>query len=867
MNGTRRQLAVISSVLVLSLAVVQGSSNRAKLREARSVALSLETVLDERTVPELAASGEAGFISSATEGSVVSFNPATGEILSSFVIGERAGAISFVEARGRSLIAAPAANDPDRGRPATVMILDAANPESLEPLVLVELPDSAHIAPASRALLTADGRFGFIASSFDEPVLFCFSVETGQIVADHPLVGRPSEIALHDAARMLAVVSAASNTLTVLRFDADGLLNHVSSFSPSGGRFEETNNPAFSEDGTTVFAGEASGEALLAIDASTGSLVSRLDIAGVPMRVTAAGRLIAVTRTGQGGGVTLATHQDGRLAFKAEFTPPAQIEFSRANNVVLDAEAGVAFVPSATGILFAFSTETGELQSHQAIGPALLGLTVNRPSRTLAVVRRGRQGDEVISMQFDLEETGEPGADAPRIDILKPDRVEQGRLKPLKLVVRGVNLTPDSALIVDGTQYNSDRRGKVLLARLPSELFNEVRELSVQVKNSAGSSSVMALAVVPPNAPEIDLLMPDEVPGPAGKFTLSVRGRNFRATSIIFVDGQALDTEFVSAARVRARVPQSIGGLIGQHAVQVKDALVARLASSEKQLTIVGPRIDELAASVGPVVAGAGGFRLIITGSNFREGAHVLLDGEATASWRVTRVSGSRIRVLVSRTLTQRARQLEVVVVNPEGSKSDPKSVELHAPSIEGVSPSPLLAGSKDVAVYLNGSFFRGRTRVVITDQTGQTFQAKASKVRFRSAVRVRLFITGKLNDLISRPGAFDIQVVNPNNDEGIPSEKRRIDVAGPLIETASLEAVEGDESRRRLVIVGKHFRRGAEIEFLKDDSVVRRQPPNKSRAERLVALIETRKVEALGIFSIRVVNPGEVKSRVFRIE
>lgn len=869
MKSGTRQLTVISSVLVLSLSVVQAGGDRAKLGEARSVSLPLATVLDERSVPVLGGSGEGGFISSVTEGSIISFNPGSGEILSSFVIGERAGAISMVEVQGRRLIAAPAANDPGAGRPATVMILDAANPESLQPLALVELPESAHIVPSSRALLTADGRFGFIASSFEEPTLFCFDVETGQIIANHPLAGRPSEIALHDGGRMLAVVSAASNTLTVLRYDSDGLLSQLSSFSPTGGRFEETNNPAFSADGTTVFAGAATGEALLAIDATTGALVSRLDVDGVPMRVTVGGELVTVTRTGERAGVTLATYQDGRLVIKTEFTPPDQIEFSRTNNVVLDAEAGVAFVPSATGILFAFSAETGELQSHLEIGPSLMGLTVDRASRTLAVVRRGRRGDEIVAMRFDLEESDEAAGDAPRIDILKPDQVEQGRLKPLKLTVRGANFTSDSALIVDGIQYESEtaRGGKVLLARLPSDLFDQVRNLSVQVKNSAGSSPVKALAVVPPDAPEIDRLSPVEVPGPAGKFTLTLKGRNFRATSIIFVDDEPLNTELAGATKIRARVPQTIAGSVGLHTVQVKDALVAGLASGEKQLTIFGPRIDALTPRFGPVTAGAGGFRLIITGSNFREGAEVLLDGQAASSTRVTRVTSSRLRVLVSRKLTQQAGQLEVVVVNPGGNRSDPRSVELHAPAIEAVSPSPLLAGSRDIAVDLHGSFFRKRARVVISDQTGQAFQAKASRVRFRSAIRVRLFITGELNDLISRPGALDIQIVNPNNGDGIPSEKTRIELAGPLIETASIEAVQGEDSLRRLVINGQHFRSGAEVEFLKDDSVVRRQEANKTRAERIVAIIGTRKVKALGVFSIRVVNPGEVKSDPFRID
>lgn len=856
--------AIVLSLLLLSIAVVHGDSNRARLGDRRSVVLPVEAVLDERSVPLLTGTGDIGFISSVTDGSVISFNPGSGSIVSSFVIGERAGAMSLVETTRRRLLAVPAANDPGKGRPATVMVLNATARGELEPLALIELPASAHITPASRAILSSDGRFGFIASSFDEPMLFCFSVETGQIASEYPLVGRPSEIVLHDATRMLAVLSATANTLAVLGFDEDGLLHQVSSFSPPDVRFEESNNAAFSDDGRTVFAAASEGDRLFAVDAASGALVSRVEVVGAPLRVTATRDLIAVTRVGERSGVTLVTYEEGRLAIKNEFTPPDQIEFSRANNVVFYPDAGVAFVSSKTGIVFAFSTETGELQSHQAIGPELLALALNQASRTLAVVRRGPRGDEVVVMKFDLEDSGEPGTDAPQIDALKPDRVEQARLKPLTLAVRGVNFTEDASLLVNGTQYDAElaRGGKVLVARLPKELFDQVRELSVQVKNSAGASDPKTLAVVRPDAPEIDQLTPSEKPGPTARFTINVHGRNFRPTSIIVVDGQTLNTELVSSVKMRARV----SGSIGRRTVQVKDAVVAGLASGEKVLTIFGPRIAEL-IPFADAIAGAGGFKLKIRGSNFREGASVLLDGQQVAAWRVNRLSRVTINVLIPSKFTQNGPRLEVVVQNPQGHRSDPSDLKLHAPSIETVKPSQLVAGTKDVAINLHGSFFRRRARVLLTNEAGQTFKVKATRVRFRSSSQVTVVITGQANEAISKPGTLDIQILNPNNGEGVPSQKKQLQVVAPEIDSASLEIVQGDESLKRLVILGKHFRHGVEIEFLKDGGLVRRQVPSERRSNRVITLIESKNVEALGLFSVRVVNPGKVKSGSFDIE
>jgi hypothetical protein len=183
---------LISCVLLLSFVVVQASDRQAKLGQRRTVSLPTAMVLDEFAQPVIAASGKVGFVSSVTTGAVVSFSVSSGRVMSSLVVGESAGPVALIETAGRRLLTAPSVNDPANGHPATVSIVDATRAKQLELQALLVLPAKAILTQATRALLTSDGKYCVIASSYDEPTLFAFDVASGQVVAQAKLDGRPS---------------------------------------------------------------------------------------------------------------------------------------------------------------------------------------------------------------------------------------------------------------------------------------------------------------------------------------------------------------------------------------------------------------------------------------------------------------------------------------------------------------------------------------------------------------------------------------------------------------------------------------------------------------------------------------------------
>lgn len=874
MKCDRKPATLVILLLMLSLAVAQGSDHRTRLSKQRSVSLPSSSILNEHAQPLIASSGKVGFVASVTGGSLISFNLTSGRILSSVAVGETLGSISMIETAGRRLIAVPAVNDPPGGSPATVSIIDATSARRLEINTLLVLPRDAVISPATSAMLTRDGRFCLIASSFDVPTLYSFDVETGQLASHLALIGRPSEMALFDDGlrRLAAITSAAGNNLSLVRIDEHGGLISSANFSPSIARFDDANNPVFSTDGRLVYVGASTGDRLFAVDSESAIIIDSISIVS-PERIAVATRtdgveMIAATRIRRpsnikAGGVTVVENQGGRLVSRSEFTPPDGIDFSQANNVAFSGDASVAFVGSTTGILFAFNTASGELESYQEVGSEIRRVAISEKSRAVAVVRSSSSGDEVAIVSFDVVGPDETNEAAPLIESVTPGVVEQGRLGNLRLVVAGKNFTEGASLVVNGVEMGADlvRKGSALETRLPKTLFNQVAAISILVKSADGTLSKPAeLKVVSPDAPFIDRVSPSEVPGPSNPFALRVTGKNFRASSAVVVDGRLLSTQQIGSGTLEAVVPADIANTVraGGIKVQVKDLAVSDLVSAnEKELRIVGPRVTDLKPTVHNVVAGGRSFGLRIAGSNFREGAQVELrvNGEAFTAVQVQRLGSKALRITVPTHILQESGDLAVVVRNPDGSGSEPRKLEVEAPEITTFGQGQIFAGSSNVIIDIQGKNFLRHARVYAGNA-----RVEDKHVRFRSSSHLVVTLNGDLNKLLEKPSTLKFQVVNPNDADGVPSTDKGLSIVGPEVTDASIQAAKDDASRVQVVIQGANFRKDAMVEFFKagmEDAPVLRQKPASLSQDSLTVTLTAKKLERLGSFRLRVVNAG----------
>ncbi len=876
MKPDRKVATLVICLLLLSLAVAQGGDHRTGLSQARSVSLPASAILDKNAQPLIASSGKVGFVASVTGGSLISFSLTSGKILSTVAVGKGLASISMIEVAGRRLIAVPAMNSPADGSPATVSIIDATSAKRLELNALLVLPVDAVITPATRAMMTSDGRLCFIASSFDVPTLYAFNVETGQLASHLALIGRPSEIALYDdgARRMLGVASAVGNNLAIIGIDEQGGLSSIAYFSPSIARFDEANNPAFSSDGRLVYIAASTGDRLFAVDSDSAIIIDSISITS-PERITVATgadgvEMIAATRirrpsNSKPGGVTVVENKGGRLASKSEFTPPDGIDFSLVNNVAFIDDASIAFVGSTTGILFAFNTASGELESYQEVGSEIGRVALSDRTHSVAAVRSVSSGDEVTIINFDVSGSNEISPSAPLIEFVLPEVVEQGRVRNLRLEIAGKNFTEGASLVVNGVEMGADlvRGGNSLETTLPKALFDHVAPISVLVKGADGElSPPRELRVVRPDAPMIDRISPTEVAGPSSPFALRVTGKNFRASSAVVVGGRPLSTQQIGSGTLQAIVPADLADTVRADGlkVQVRDLAVPDLVSrNEKELHIVGPVVTNLRTTMRSIVAGGQSFGLRISGSNFREGAQVELrvGSEVYTAVDVQRLGSKSIRLIVPNHILQESGSLEVVVRNNDGSKSEPRELEIRAPEITTFAQGKVYAGSSDVRIDILGRSFRRNARVYAGNA-----RIENKHVRFRSSTHLTVTLTGDLNRLLDKPDLLRFQVVNPNDADGVPSVDKALSILGPEIADAAIQPVKDDASQVRVVIKGANFRRGAIVEFFKvgieGAPVIQRRPATITN-DTLTVVTSAKKIERIGSFRVRVVNPGTV--------
>jgi len=452
---------------------------------------------------------------------------------------------------------------------------------------------------------------------------------------------------------------------------------------------------------------------------------------------------------------------------------------------------------------------------------------------------------------------------------LQPAEVEQGRLKNLQLVVTGQRFSDGASVIVNGAEMAAEltQKGSALETRLPRALFDDVKSISIQVKGANGVlSSPRELRVVRPGAPILDEIRPAEVAGPSSGFTMKVTGRNFRASSTIFVAGRALNTQQTNASTLQAAVPADLLASPGELKVVVRDLAVPDLVSANnKDLLIYGPRITELAPVNNKVVAGDGDFKLRIRGENFRGGAAVEINGQALPGNAITFASRSHLSVRVPRQFAQDAGQMAIAVRNPEGAVSDSATIDVRAPQIVRFAQKQVMAGIDRARIDIRGTDFRRGARVYVGNGRGVNLQVDRPHVSFRSSTHLTVTLNDELKRLLDQPGQLQFNVVNPNSGDGVSSQKASLDVVGPVVAGVQFESLANDPKQVRLIIEGANFRRGALVEFVKGDAVVRQATPVSLRADRVTVIVPARVIDALGAYTLRVVNPGQVASTPFR--
>lgn len=220
----------------------------------------------------------------------------------------------------------------------------------------------------------------------------------------------------------------------------------------------------------------------------------------------------------------------------------------------------------------------------------------------------------------------------------------------------------------------------------------------------------------PPSAVTLASLSPAAVNAGTDTTILTATGSGFTASSVIEWNGKALTTSYVSTTTLTASIPVAELVEPGTVAVTVSNAASGGASSPVVDFTIseqTAPTIATLAPNT--VMAGAQGFLLVVTGTNFQAGA--------TVSWNGTALqtqfdSATELAANVPASLLANSGSASVVVINDAaaGGTSNVATFTISskppAPTLVSISPTSIRQNQGSVTLTITGTNFTPTTQV-----------------------------------------------------------------------------------------------------------------------------------------------------------
>ena len=448
----------------------------------------------------------------------------------------------------------------------------------------------------------------------------------------------------------------------------------------------------------------------------------------------------------------------------------------------------------------------------------------------------------------------------PVITSLQPSAIAEGSAGQ-QLTVNGSGYVVGSTITINGAPRITTfvNNGQLTCQLTTAELANTTT-LNVQVVNvppGGGSSNTVGLPVRPRNPiPRINSISPTTVMAGGPGFTLVVTGTSFVNGSIVRVNNQDRPTDFVSDTTLAVQIPASDIAVAATLNINVFNPGPGGGMSGPLMLNVTNPvpRITNISPDMVP--AGSGAFTLVVNGVNFVTNSMIRFNGVDLAT---TFVTGSQLTAQVPAMLVAAGGTAPVTVFNPApgGGTSNAATFSIvnPAPSITGINPTNVLAGSPGFALAVNGSGFTA-----------------GSVVRVNNADRQTTFVNG--NQLMAtilpadvlNAGTLNITVFNAAPGGGA-SNAVTLAVNNPVPEIADLQpnAVAAGSQAFTLTINGLGFVPGSVVQWNGQP-----RPTTFVSTTQLTIPVSAAEVAAPANLNINVVNPapggGTSGTRIFRI-
>ncbi len=255
----------------------------------------------------------------------------------------------------------------------------------------------------------------------------------------------------------------------------------------------------------------------------------------------------------------------------------------------------------------------------------------------------------------------------PTLTALNPATAFAGDVS-FTLGVIGTNFVNGSVVRWGSTNLVTTFQSPTLLtAAVPASLITTAGTASITVFNPApggGTSNALPFNIINP-VPTLTGLGVATIAAGGGAGTLEVNGNGFVPTSVVFWNGRALPTRYVS--RTRLLVDYTAADLVCAGIIRVT---VVSPAPGGGTSTFLVFSIAPTIASINPTIAYVGGntFTLTVNGTGFCDGARIRVNGTPRTS---TIVSSTQITTTINANELLNPTTLQISVVSADGVTSN----------------------------------------------------------------------------------------------------------------------------------------------------------------------------------------------------
>ena len=379
---------------------------------------------------------------------------------------------------------------------------------------------------------------------------------------------------------------------------------------------------------------------------------------------------------------------------------------------ILDADAvrhvftaGTVVPPFEAAVVFGGGTATGAFgnaaENHMVFKASTGGLSLNNGGDTITL--QDAQGRIVQQIKFGAAEGGadqsinrdpdgdgatftlhstvaadpsrlfSPGSTAagqtftikPRVSKITPASIRLGSIQ-FTLTVSGSRFLPGAVVLFGNsplpTAFRSDTQ---LEAEVSGDLVAEGGNTDVTVKNPRGELSGVARLLIVDEPPHVAGVTPATIGTGAESPEIAVSGERFQRRAGVQIQGQFIETRFISSTSLVAIVPSSL-------CVRAAELpLLVLNADSNESNTILlrvehGPLITRL--SRGKIRAGSGVFELTVGGVAFKQGVILFANGIGLDT---TFVNEGSLTARLPAELTAQAGLVTLQARNSDGGRSN----------------------------------------------------------------------------------------------------------------------------------------------------------------------------------------------------